>query len=175
MDFEQVIRDRFAARKFSDKEIEAEKLDAILEAWRIAPTAKNLQPIKIYVIRSAEWLAKLDKASPCRYGANTVLLVCGDKETAFMKKDATRTLDVHSTYEMDACIVATHMLLEATNQWLGNIWVELFDEKIMREEFDIPENLVPVCLLPMGYKAEDCPMNPNHSIRKSMDEIVKYK
>lgn len=175
MDFEQVIRDRFAARKFSDKEIEAEKLDAILEAWRIAPTAKNLQPIKIYVIRSAEWLAKLDKASPCRYGANTVLLVCWDKETAFMKKDATRTLDVHSTYEMDACIVATHMLLEATNQWLGNIWVELFDEKIIREEFDIPENLVPVCLLPMGYKAEDCSMNPNHSIRKSMDEIVEYK
>ena len=175
MEFEQVIRDRFSVRKYTTQSIEPEKLNAVLEAWRLAPTAKNIQPIKIYVVKSEEWLAKLDKASPCRYGANTVLLVCWDKETAFMKKDSTRMSDVHSTYEMDACIVATHMLLEATNQWLGNIWIELFDEKIMREEFDIPENLVPVCLLPMGYKADDCPMNPSHIVRKSIDEIVEYK
>lgn len=175
MEFSKLIRERFAVRKFSDRVVEQEKIDAILEAWRLAPTAKNLQPIKIYVIRSEEWLAKLDEASPCRYWASVVLLVCGDKDMAFMKKDQSRTLDVHSTYEVDSCIVATHMMLEVTNQWLGDVWIELFDEKVLREKFDIPDNLVPVCLLPIGYKADDCPMNPNHTIRKSIDEIVEYK
>jgi len=168
MEFSDVIKNRFAVRKFSDKEIEKEKLDAILEAGRLAPTAKNKQPVKIYVIKSPDWLAKIDKASRCRFWANTVLLVCGDKETAFIKWE-------HSTFEMDSCIVATHMMLEATNQWLWNIWIELFDENIARSEFNIPDNLIPICLLPIGYKADDCPENPSHNIRKSIDEIVEYK
>ena len=168
MEFQQVIRDRFSVRKYTTQSIEPEKLNAVLEAWRLAPTAKNIQPIKIYVVRSEEWLAKIDKASRCRYWASTVLLVCGDKEAAFERNG-------HSTYEVDASIVATHMMLEATNQWLGNIWIDLFDRDVIREEFGIPENLQPVCLLPIWYKSDDCPMNPNHTNRKSMDEIVEYK
>ncbi len=168
MDFQEVIKNRFAVRKFSDKVVEQEKVNAILEAWRLAPTAKNLQPIKIYVVKSEEWLAKIDKASRCRYWAPTVLLVCGDKEAAFERNG-------HSTYEVDASIVATHMMLEATNQWLGNIWIDLFDRDVIREEFDIPENLQPVCLLPMGYQTEDCPMNPMHTVRKNLNEIVEKR
>lgn len=168
MDFQEVIKNRFAVRKFSDKVVEQEKVNAILEAWRLAPTAKNIQPIKIYVVKSEEWLAKIDKASRCRYWAPVVLLVCGDKEAAFERNG-------HSTYEVDASIVATHMMLEATNQWLGNIWIEIFDRDVMREEFDIPDNLIPICLLPMWYKADDCPMNPSHNVRKSIDELVEYK
>ena len=168
MEFEQVIRDRFSVRKYTTQSIELEKLNAVLEAWRLAPTAKNIQPIKIYVVKSEEWLAKIDKASRCRYWAPVVLFVCGDKEAAFERNG-------HSTYEVDASIVATHMMLEATNQWLGNIWIDLFDRDVIREEFDIPENLVPICLLPMWYKADDCPMNPSHNVRKSIDELVEYK
>jgi nitroreductase len=54
MDFQQVIRDRFSVRQYMDRAVEQEKIDAILEAGRIAPTAKNLQPIKIYVVNSPE-------------------------------------------------------------------------------------------------------------------------
>ena len=168
MEFEQVIRDRFAVRKYTTQSIELEKLNAVLEAWRLAPTAKNIQPIKIYVVKSEEWLAKVDEASRCRYWAPTVLIVCGDKESAF-------ELNGHSTYEVDASIVATHMMLEATNQWLGNIWIDLFDRERIREKFDIPKNLVPVCLLPIGYKADDCPMNPMHNVRKNLNEIVEER
>lgn len=170
MDFQEVIKNRFAVRKFSDKVVEQEKVNAILEAWRLAPTAKNLQPFKVYVIRSEEWLAKVDKASPCRYWASLVLLVCWDQELAYVNNRWG-----HSTIEMDACIVATYMMLESTNQWLGNIWIEIFDRDVMREEFNIPENLVPICLLPMWYKADDCPMNPTHNVRKSIDELAEYK
>lgn len=167
MDFEDVIRNRKATRKFSNKKVEQEKLDKILEAGRIAPTAKNNQPIKIYVVNTNEGIEKLDKASHGRYGAQTVLIVCGDKNEAFVKED-------HSTYEIDSTITATHLMLEATNQGLDNIWIEMFDEKILRKEFNIPENIIPVCLIPIGYKSEDCPDSPRHEQRKSLTEIVEY-
>ncbi len=168
MEFEEVIRKRTAVRKFSDRKLEKEKLDKILEAGRLAPTAKNNQPIKIYVVQSDEGIDKIDKATRCRYGAKTVLIICGNKEQSFKKDDFT-------TYEMDSCIVATHIMLEATNLGVDNIWIEAFDGKILREEFNISNELVPVCLLPLGYKAEDCPMNPLHNIRKSIKDIVEYK
>ena len=61
---------------------------------------------------------------------------------------------------MDSCIVATHMMLEATNIGVDNIWVESFDSNILRDEFNIPNELTPICLLPLGYKSDDCEVNP---------------
>ena len=167
MNFEEIIRKRTSVRKFSDKKLEQENLDKILEAGRLAPTAKNNQPIKIYIVQSDEGLLKIDKASKCRYNANTILIICGNKEEAYHKGD-------YSTYEMDSCIVATHMMLEATNIGVDNIWIESFDENILREEFNIPNNFIPVCLLPLGYKSQDCPINPMHNKRKEIEEIVEY-
>ncbi len=168
MEFEDIIRKRTSVRKFSDVELEKEKLNMILEAGRIAPTAKNNQPIKIYVVNSKEGIEKIDKASRCRYGANTVLIICGNKEEAYHKGD-------YSTYEMDSCIVATHIMLEATNLGVDNIWVESFDENILKEEFKIPNELTPILLMPLGYKSNDCPINPLHNIRKSLEDIIEYK
>ncbi len=135
--------------------------EKILEAGRLAPTAKNNQPFKIYVVNSKEGLAKIDNASRCRYGAKTVLIVCGNKDEAYHKGE-------YSTYEMDSCIVATHMMLEATNLGVDNIWIESFNEDILREEFNIPSEYIPVCLLPLGYRATDCPINPLHDKRKDI-------
>ena len=168
MEFEDIIRKRTSVRKFSERRLEQEKLDKILEAGRLAPTAKNSQPIKIYVVKSEDGITKIDKASRCRYGASTVLIICGNKEEAYHKGD-------YTTYEMDSCIVATHMMLEATNIGVDNIWVELFDENVLREEFNIPTEFTPVCLLPLGYKTEDCPVNPLHDKRKKIEDLVEYK
>ncbi len=168
MEFENVIRKRTAVRKFSDKNLEQEKLNKILEAGRLAPTAKNNQPLKIYVVNSEKGLIKIDNASRCRYGAKTVLIVCGNIDEAYHKGD-------YSTYEMDACIVTTHMMLEATNIGVDNIWIESFDKNVLRESFNIPSEYIPVCLLPLGYKAVDCPINPLHDRRKNIEEIVEYK
>ncbi len=168
MDFEEVIRKRSSTRLFGKKELEQEKLKMILEAGRLAPTAKNIQPIKIYVVQSEEGLNKIDSVSPCRYGASTVLIICGDKEKAFNKEG-------YSTYEMDACIVATHMMLEATNIGVSNIWIELFDKGKLKKEFSLPGGIEPVCLMPLGYKAKLCPPSPLHKIRKKLSDIVEYK
>lgn len=159
MEFEKVIRDRMAIRKFSNKKISDEIINKILEAGRVAPTAKNLHPIKIYVVSSDEGLRKIDNASRCRYNAPVSLLVCGNVEEAFSRGE-------HSTYVIDSCIVATHMLLEATNVGVNSIWIDLFDENVLREEFNIPDKLVPVALIMLGYRSDDCPYSANHDKKK---------
>ena len=167
MEFNHVIRKRTATRKFSDKKISGEDIEKILEAGNLAPTAKNLQPQFIYVIASDEGLENIDKVSPCRYNAKCCLLVCSDKEKAFQK-------DEYSTYEIDATIVATHMILEATNLNIDTTWIEAFDHQETKKIFNIGDNLEPVCIINLGYKADDCPENPLHNQRKNIDEIVKY-
>ena len=166
-DFETVIRNRTATRKFKEKKIEIEKINKIIEAGRLAPTAKNLQPQKIYVANSNEAIEKIDKVSPCRYGAPTVLIVCSDKNIAFTKGE-------YSTYEMDACIVATHMMLEATNIEVDNIWIEMFDKQELKKQFNLEENIEPICLIPIGYKADDYTGNPLHNQRKDLKETVEF-
>jgi nitroreductase len=75
---------------------------------------------------------------------------------------------------MDASIVATHMMLEATNIGVDNIWIKMFDEKELAKEFNLDENIVPICILNLGYKTDDCHASHLHSTRKSLDEIVEY-
>ncbi|MDE5540118.1 MAG: nitroreductase family protein [Bacilli bacterium] len=166
-DFETVIRDRTATRKFKNTKVEIEKINKILEAGRLAPTAKNLQPQKIYVVNSDEALESIDKISPCRYGAPTVLIVCSDKSIAWTKED-------YSTYEMDACIVATHMMLEATNVGLDNIWIEMFDKQELKRIFNLDDNIEPICLIPIGYKTDDYKGNPLHNQRKGLKDMVEF-
>ena len=79
MEFTKVVAERYSCKNFSTRKVEAEKLTEILEAGRLAPTAKNSQEQRIYVLQSEESLAKLDKVTPCRYGAPTCLVVAFDK------------------------------------------------------------------------------------------------
>ena len=65
MDFLEVLKNRYACKKFDGRQVAAEHLDVILEAGRLAPTAKNLQEQRIYVVQSEEGLAKIDKVTPC--------------------------------------------------------------------------------------------------------------
>ncbi len=168
MEFDKVIKERFSVRKFKSAKFDDDLINKILEAGNLAPTAKNNQPQKIYVVKSKEGLEKIDKASPCRYNAPVCLIVASDKNIAWSKEN-------YSTYEMDACIVATHMMLEATNLGVDNIWIEMFDKDILKQEFDISENIEPICLIPLGYKDELCVPSPMHYKRKDLSEIVTYR
>lgn len=71
-------------------------------------------------------------------------------------------------------IVATHMILEATNQGLDNIWIEMFDKELLKKEFNINDNIEPICLLPIGYKTDDYLESPMHNVRKELEEMVRY-
>ena len=165
--FEDIIRERTATRKFKEDKVDKDKINKILEAGRVAPTAKNMQPVKILVAYSDDALEKIDKVSPCRYGAPVVLVVCSDKSIAWSK-------DGDSTYEMDASIVATHMMLEATNIGVDNIWIKMFDKNELKRVFNLDDNTYPICLIPIGYKADDYKGNPMHMVRRELKDMVEF-
>ena len=167
MEFNKVIKEREAVRSYKDTKVEKEIVKRILEAGNLAPTAKNIQPQKIYVVESEEWLKKIDTITPCRYNAPVVFIICSDKSIAWHKDD-------YSTYEMDASIVATHMMLAAKNENVDSIWIEMFDKDKLKEILNLNDDIEPICLLPIGYKTDDYPGNPNHNIRKDLKEIVEY-
>ncbi len=168
MEFAKVIKERFSTRKFSTKKVEKEKLANILEAGRIAPTARNLQAFKIYVVESDEGLKAIDEATKCRFNSSTVLVICGDKENGYYHGE-------HSFIDIDTSIITTHMMLAATNEGIDNIWIGNFEPEIIKEKLNIPENLTPVIVLPLGYKTDDFEPSPMHTTRKSIDELVEYK
>ena len=167
MEFDSVIKERFSTRSFKSNSISDELITKILEVNNYAPTAKNQQPQIIFVVKSSEGLNKIDQASPCRYNAPVVLLVCSDKNIAWKNKD-------YSTYEMDATIVATHMILEATNIGLNSVWVEMFDKEKTKELFNLDDNIEPICLIPIGYKEDGVVPSPMHTSKKNIEEIVTY-
>ena len=169
MEFKEVIRNRFSCRKFAAGEIEREKLDAVLEAGRLAPTAKNLQEQHIYVLQSAEALAKIDKVTPCRYGAPTVLVVAFDKNNVFTYPGEERDSGAE-----DASIVATHMILAAADEGLGSCWINYFEPEKLAAELGLPENEEVLMLLDLGYAADGVKPAPGHSARKPLTETVSW-
>ena len=122
MDFLEIARSRYSCKKFDSRQIEKEQLNTILEAGRLAPTAKNLQEQRVYVVQSAEGLAKIDNLTPCRYGAPTVIIMAFDKNNVF-----TYPGQKYDSGIEDATIVATHMLLAAKSAGVESCWVNFFD------------------------------------------------
>lgn len=170
MKFINLVQDRYSVRKFGDKAVEDEKLDLVLKAGQLAPTAGNLQPQRILVIKSSEALEKLKKCTPCHFNAPVALLVCYDNTVS-----AKRGYDGYNTGEADASIVATHLMLQIAELGLGSTWVANFDPAAVRKEFSLPEHFAPVALFPMGYPAEDAAPNAQmHNNRKSLEETVFY-
>lgn len=164
------MRSRFSVRKFSQKPIEKEKLKAILTAGQIAPTAVNFQPQKIYVLQSDSALKKIRDITNSTYDAPTVLLVCADTDKSWHS----RFVPTYESGESDAAIVCTHMMLEAWEQGIGSVWVLLFDPEKIKNQFNLPPNIRPVCLLPIGYPTGDClPYKPWHDVFRPLEETVE--
>ncbi|MBQ8053387.1 MAG: nitroreductase family protein [Lachnospiraceae bacterium] len=152
MSFLDLAAERFSVRSFSDREVEQEKIDLILKAAQLAPTAVNYQPQRIYVLKSEAAMNKINRLCRCIYGAPMVFLICSDERRTWKSQ----TERGYSTGEMDCSIVCTHMMLEAWEQGLGSVWVRLFDVNAVAKAFDIPEYIKPICLLPVGYASNDC-------------------
>ena len=169
MEFTNVIANRYSCKNFGERKVEAEQLNAILEAGRLAPTAKNFQEQRIYVIQSEEGLAKIDAVTPCRYGATTCVVVAFDRNNVFTYPGEKRNSGVE-----DATIVATHMLLAAANAGVDSCWINFFDPDKLAKALGLPENEEILMILDLGYAAEGAKPLPNHSLRKPLSETVAY-
>ena len=165
----KTLKTRRSCRAYKPELIEEEKLDAILEAGRVAPTAKNLQEQRVYVVQSEQMLAKIDEVTPCRYGAPTVLVVAFDKNNVFTYPGEKRDSGIE-----DATIVATHMILAAYNEGVDSCWINFLDPEKMAEVLGLPENEEVLMAMDLGYAAEDAGPLPNHSNRKDLTETVSY-
>lgn len=171
MDFLELAKNRFSVRKFSDKPIEQDKLDKILEAGNVAPTAVNFQPQKIYVLQSDEALAKVNSVCKCIYGAKTVLMFAYDSDHDWKNP---KESDIHSG-QQDVSIVATHIMLEAWNLGIGSCWVNLFSNSELEKTFNLPKNEKTVLLMPLGYIADGVgPHKQWHFVCKKISDIVNY-
>lgn len=169
MEFTEVIKGRYSCKKFDGRPVDKDQLEAILEAGRLAPTAKNLQEQRIYVVQSAEGLAKIDKITPCRYGAGTVLVVAFDAKNVFVYPGEKRDSGVE-----DASIVATHLMLAAKNAGVDSCWINFFDPEVAAKELGLPENEEVLMLLDLGYAAEGVKPLANHDQRKPLSQTVQY-
>lgn len=169
MEFTEVVKNRYSCKKYSGEPFDEKKLDAILEAGRLAPTAKNLQEQKIYVLKSEEMLKKIDKITPCRYNAPVVLAVAFEKENVYTYPGGKRDSGIE-----DAAIVATHMILAAANEGIDSCWLNNFDPEKAAEAIGIPEGEEILMLMDLGIAADGAGPLPNHGSRKPLSETVKY-
>ena len=170
MEFLDLVKARYSCKQFDGRPVAPAQLDAILEAGRAAPTAKNLQEQRVYVVQSQEGLDKIDRISPCRYGAATVVVVAFDRENVFTYPGGKRDSGVE-----DATIVATHMLLAAANAGVDSCWVNFFDPAQVARALDLPEHEEVVMILDLGYAAEGAGPLANHTARKPLSETVSYR
>lgn len=170
MNFLDLAAQCYSVRAYSDRKVEQEKIDLILKAAQLAPTAVNDQPQMIYVLKSDEALARINRLCRCIYGAPLVFLICSDERRAWKSQ----TEPGYSAGEMDCSIVCTHMMLEAWEQGLGSVWVRLFDVAEVAKAFDLPPYIKPICLLPVGYAASRAkPYAPWHDVYRPIAEFTK--
>ena len=169
MNFMELAENRYSMRSFSDKPIEKEKLDLIMRAAQIAPTACNYQAIKIYVIRSEEGIKKANELSHCIFGANTVIMVAYDKNGEWHNP----LEEGITSGQQDASIAAAHIMFEAWELGIGSCWVNLFPNSKAAEVYGLPENIVPVLLMPIGYPSESAHPAKLHKQYRPISELVE--
>ena len=166
MDFSELIRNRYSVRAYKPDAVEEEKLAAVLEAARLAPTASNRQPFQLFVIQTKgreeemrriynkEWFVQ----------APLIILACGLPGEAWKGEHGRDYLGV------DVAIVMDHLILAATDLGLGTCWIGAFDADAAREILDLPEDAQPIIFTPLGYPAD----SPKPKERKLMEDLVRY-
>jgi nitroreductase len=166
MNFSELIRTRYSVRAYKPDPVEEEKLEQVLEAARLAPTAANRQPFRLIVIRTAGREAELRRI----YGrewfvkAPLVICICGVPAESWVRMDGKPYTDVDVSIAMD------HLILAATELGLGTCWIAAFDPAAAREVLDLPEGVEPVAFTPLGYAADQS----RPKVRKSLASLVQY-
>ncbi len=167
MEFTELIARRYSVRAYKPDPVEEEKLQQILEAARLAPTAANRQPFRLIVIHTSGREAELKRIYDRDWFVQAPLVICACAVPAegWVRRDGKRYTDV------DVAIVMDHLVLAATNVGLGTCWIAAFDPDAAREVLGLPDDVEPIALTPLGYPAD----SPRPKERKPLSELVKYE
>lgn len=167
MEFTELINKRYSVRGYKTDPVEDEKLQQVLEAARIAPTAANRQPFHVIVIHTEGREEELRRIYDRDWfvQAPIILVVCGEQSKAWVRHDKANYGVV------DAAIVMDHMILEATNQGLGTCWIGAFDAEITRDILGLPDHIDPIVMTPLGHPNAE----PRQTDRKPLEELVRYE
>jgi nitroreductase len=165
MEFAQLIRARYSVRAYRTDPVEPEKLDRVLEAARLAPTAANRQPFRILVIPTAGRTEELGRiyARPWFVQAPLLLAACAVPAEAWIRRDGKKYTDVDVTIAMD------HLILAAANEGLGTCWVAAFDPTAARDVLELESGWEPIVFTPLGYPAG----SPGPQPRRPLAELVR--
>lgn len=167
MTFLDIITKRYSVRDYADTPVEEEKLLKILEAGKWAPSACNIQPCTIIVIRDGATKLKLRPAYNRDWfvSAPVILSVCVDRLSAWVRSDGV------SYGFVDAAIVIDHMVLAATELGLGTCWIGAFKTQEAKKALRLPENVEPVAFMPLGYPKGQAPKKK----RKELEKLVCWE
>ena len=169
MSFLEMAKKRYSARKFTEQQVEQEKIDQILEVAKIAPTAHNNQPQHIIVINEPQMLEKLKDCTAYTFHAPLNFLICYDSSKSWV-----RAADNKEMGHVDAAIIATHMMMMIDDIGLGATWVGGFDPAKVKALFNLPDNIIPVAFLPTGYPVDPPRVSPLHEQRIAISDFVSY-
>jgi nitroreductase len=168
MEYSELIAQRYSVRAYKPDPVEDEKLQAVLEAARLAPTAANRQPFQLVVLHTAGREGEIGKIYRREWfvQAPLVIAVCAISSLAWVRES-----DRFNARMIDAAIVADHLILAAANQGLGTCWIAAFNVDAARSVLQLPDEVEPVVFTPLGYPADQ----PGPKIRKPLDELVRYE
>jgi len=166
MDVYDAIRDRFSVRAYEDRDIEDDKLRRVLDAGRLAPSARNLQNWKFVVVRDRPTRQKLSEASEQPFIGQAPVVVA----VVTLVPDSTMYCGV-PTGPVDCAIAIDHMALAAVAEGLGTCWIGHFDQEKCCDILGVPDSARIIELLLMGYPAA----SPGAKNRKNLDEVVCWE
>lgn len=167
MDFNTVIQNRYSCRAFSARAVEQEKVDRILEAGRIAPTAVNKQPIHVWAVSNPDTLEAIKGVTRSNYGAPLLLVVGCRPADAWVRR-----YDGKNGAEVDASIVATYLMLAAENEGLATLWVGSFDPASLKDILPGKDGYELVAMINVGYPSEGSGPSAMHGSRVEMGAFV---
>ena len=170
MNFTTLAKERYSCRKISSKPIEAKKLEAIKQAAIAAPTAHNFQPLKVWLIQSPEALEKVKSVTQQKFlhTSPACFIVGSDANQGWV-----READSMNFADVDASIVATHIMLAIQDQGLASTWIGNFQPEKIKEVFPMMESYNLIAIFPVGYPEEDAKPSHLHTTRKSEDEFIE--
>ena len=167
MEFNTVLQRRYSCRAFAARAVEQEKVDRILEAGRIAPTAVNKQPVHVWAVSNPDILEAIKSVTRSNYGAPLLLVVACRPSDAWVRR-----YDGKNGAEVDASIVATYLMLAAENEGLATLWVGSFDPALLAGILPGSDGYELVAMINLGYAAEGSAPSEKHWSRVEMGEFV---